>query len=81
MAFGISPPKNITNIFGNWLHGLDKEIPKAKLEFMFLLYEMQYGMSNVFIFNKSKHASSLKVIPIAIHMTRTWSCLQLEELC
>jgi hypothetical protein len=26
MSFGILPPKNITNLFGNWLYGLDKRV-------------------------------------------------------
>jgi hypothetical protein len=26
MSFGISPPKNITNLFGNWLHGIEKRV-------------------------------------------------------
>jgi hypothetical protein len=25
MAFNISPPKNITNLFGNWLMGVNKK--------------------------------------------------------
>jgi hypothetical protein len=24
MTFGLSPPKNITNLFGNWISGIDK---------------------------------------------------------
>jgi hypothetical protein len=29
MSFNISPPKNITNLFGNWLEGVEKRKEKA----------------------------------------------------
>jgi hypothetical protein len=28
MTFGLPPPKNVTNLFGNWLDGLSKKIVK-----------------------------------------------------
>jgi hypothetical protein len=26
ISFGVSPPKNVTNLFGNWLNGLNKRV-------------------------------------------------------
>jgi hypothetical protein len=37
MAFNIIPPKNITNLFGNWLAGVVKK-DKYKSELVFVLY-------------------------------------------
>jgi hypothetical protein len=47
MSFGISLPKNVLNLFGDWLHGLDKK--KAKLELAFVLFYGQHGMSEMIL--------------------------------
>jgi hypothetical protein len=49
MSFGISPPKNITNMFENWLKGLQRRV-KTRLELEFVLSYGQYGISAMTIF-------------------------------
>jgi hypothetical protein len=43
MSFGISAPTNVTNLFGNWLHGLDQTL-KSQIRVAFVLCYGQYGM-------------------------------------
>jgi hypothetical protein len=79
MTFGLAPPKNITNLFGNWLKG----IPKKELIFIrvgvcAVIWTM-WNTRNDFIFNKPKTLSFLQVIPMVTHWIRTWSYLQQEE--
>jgi hypothetical protein len=48
MAFNISPPLNIIDLFGNWLHGVDK---REKARISALLWEI-WNVRNGFVFNK-----------------------------
>ena len=34
MAFGLAPPKNITNLFGSWLKGIPKSVQRNNLVFI-----------------------------------------------
>jgi hypothetical protein len=44
MTFNITSLMNITNIFGNWLNGVDKKKAKPTLELEFVLCYGRYGM-------------------------------------
>jgi hypothetical protein len=46
LSFNLSPPRNITNIFGNWLAGVDKkERERAfKFELVLALFFGSYGI-------------------------------------
>jgi hypothetical protein len=44
MTFSLSPPANVTNLFGNWLSGIAKNV---------------WHVRNDFIFNKPKSQSFL----------------------
>jgi hypothetical protein len=79
MAFNISPPKNITNLFGNWLNGVPKnDKAHIRVGVCALLWAI-WNVRNDFIFNKSSFPSFLQVIPLATHWIHTWSFLQPEE--
>jgi hypothetical protein len=43
MSYGLAPPKNVTNLFGNWLKGIPKKI-LFKLEWVHALWSGQYGI-------------------------------------
>jgi hypothetical protein len=79
MTFNISPPANITNLFGNWLAGVPK---KDKVHIRVGVYALLWAMWNTrndYIFNNAKSTSFMQVIPMATHWIRMWSCLQPTE--
>jgi hypothetical protein len=67
MAFSIIPPKNIKNIFVNWLVGVSK-IEKAHIRVgaCALLWAI-WRIRNDYIFNNAKSTSLMQVIPMATH--------------
>jgi hypothetical protein len=75
MAFSLSPPKNITNLFGNWLVGLNKkEKGQIRVGACAVLWAL-WIMQNDYIFNKAKNNSCMQVIPLATLWLRMWSYL------
>jgi hypothetical protein len=79
MTFGLAPPKNITNLFGNWLNGIPrKELIQIRVGVCVVIWTM-WNTRNDLIFNKRKSTSFLQVIPMVAHWIRTWSYLQQEE--
>jgi hypothetical protein len=79
LAFSISPPSNITNLFGNWLSGIaKKDLIQIRVGVCAIVWAI-WNVRNDFIFNKQKPHSFLQVIPLAIHWIRTWSYIQAEE--
>jgi hypothetical protein len=76
MAFSISPPKNITNLFGNWLAGVsEKEKAQIRVGACAMLWAL-WNVRNDYIFNRAKQNSFMQVIPLAAHWIRTWSLIQ-----
>jgi hypothetical protein len=62
MSFGISPQKNVSNLFGNWLLRLGKNIKsQIRVSICPLLWAI-WHVCDDFIFNKLKNASFLQVI-------------------
>ena len=79
MAFSIKPPNDMTNLFGNWLHGVSKkEKGQIRVGVCALLWAL-WNVRNDYIFNRAKHTSFMQVIPLATHWIRTWSYLQSTE--
>jgi hypothetical protein len=79
MTFNITAPMNITNLFGNWLNGVDK---KSKTHIRVGVCALLWAIWNVrndCIFNKTKFPSFLQVIPMATHWIHMWSYLRPEE--
>jgi hypothetical protein len=76
MTFGIPPPRNVSNMFGNWLTGLDKHVVKnVRIGACAIVWAL-WNSRNDHVFNKPKAPSFLQVIPMATHWIRTWSYLQ-----
>jgi hypothetical protein len=79
MTFSLAPPKNINNLFGNWLKGIQKkDLIQIRVGVCVIIWTM-WNTRNYFIFNKLKIKSFLQVIPMVTHWIRTWSYLQQEE--
>jgi hypothetical protein len=75
VASTLFPPRSITNIFGNWLNGIDnrfkKHIRVGAISFIWSLWLCR----NDEVFN-NKNSSILQVIYRAIGILRLWSSLQ-----
>ena len=75
LAFNITPPKNTTNLFGNWLTGVNKKDKEHIRVGVCVLLWAIWHVRNNFIFNKASFPSFMQVIPLASHWIRTWSFL------
>jgi hypothetical protein len=79
MTFGLTPPKNITNLFGNWLKGIPKnDLVQIRVGVCAVIWTI-WNTRNDHIFNSKKKSNFLQVIPMVTHWIRTWSYLQQEE--
>jgi hypothetical protein len=79
MTFNLAPPKNVTNLFGNWLKDFPKkEVLQIRVGVCAIVWAM-WNVRNNFIFNKPRTPIFLQVIPLAIHWIRMWSYLQHAE--
>jgi hypothetical protein len=79
MTFSLAPPKNITNLFGNWLSGIaKKDLVQIRVGVCAVLWAI-WNMRNDTVFNKPTKQPFLQVLPMVIHWIRTWSYLQSEE--
>ena len=79
VALNLTPPNNISHLFGNWLGGVSKKdkVP-IRVGVCALLWAM-WNIRNDYIFNNAKSCSFLQVIPMATHWIRMWSYLQSTE--
>jgi hypothetical protein len=69
IAFNLSPPKNIMNLFGNWLAGVDK---KERVQIRVGAYVFLWALWNVrndYIFNRAKQNSFMQVILLVLPIT------------
>ena len=79
IAFNITPPTNIINLFGNWLNGVGKRgKTQIRVGVCALLWAI-WHVWNDYVFNKAKNTSFMQVIPLATHWIRTWSYLQSQD--
>ena len=75
MTFSLPPPKNIKNLFGNWLNNVAKQDKiQIRVGVCALLWTI-WNVRNDLIFNRTKTTSFLQVIPLATHWIRMWSYL------
>jgi hypothetical protein len=76
MTFGIPPPRNVINMFGHWLTGLNKQqVKNIRIGACTIVWALR-NARNDHVFNKPKALLFLQVIPMAVHWIRTWSYLQ-----
>ena len=66
-AFNIIPPSNVSNMFGNWLHGVEKKT-KAQIRVgtCALVWSL-WNYRNDIIFNKHANTNFFRVIHMATH--------------
>jgi hypothetical protein len=70
MTFGLEPPKNVNNLFGNWLKGIPKkDLIQVRVGVCVIIWAI-WNTRNDFIFNKPKIHSFMQVIPLATHWIR-----------
>ena len=79
MTFGLSPPTNVTNLFGNWLSGIPKKDLGLIRVGVCAIFWAIWNVRNDLVLNKKKSYSFLQVIPMVVHWIRTWSYLQAED--
>ena len=74
-AYDLPPPTNITNMFGNWLNGVDKS-SKARIRIgVSTLCWSIWQCRNDVIFNKSNNFNILQVINMVAHWVQLWAFL------
>jgi hypothetical protein len=74
-AFDLPPPANVTNMFGNWLNGVDKK-SKARIRIgVSALCWSIWRCRNDIIFNKNKTFNLLQVIHMVAHWVQLWAFL------
>jgi hypothetical protein len=62
MIFGLLPPQNITNLFGNWLSGINKnDVKQIRVRVCAIVWPL-WNARNDHVFNKPKAFSFLQVI-------------------
>ena len=76
MSFSLAPSKTVTNLFGNWLKGISKLVPKNIRVGVYVVLWTVWNMRNDLVFNKQKSISCLQVIPLITHSICRWSYLQ-----
>jgi hypothetical protein len=80
MTFGLPPPKNVKNLFCNWLAGIDKrDVKQIRVGVCAIIWAIWNARSDK-VFNKTRASSILQVIPVASHWIRMWSYLQPVEV-
>jgi hypothetical protein len=54
MIFGLAPPKNVTNLFGNWLKGIPKnDLIQVRVWVSAIMWAI-WNTRNDWVFNKLK---------------------------
>jgi hypothetical protein len=71
--YNISPPSNITNMFGNWLNGVPKDVKARICIGVSSLCWSIWTCRNNIIFNNQKGTNLLQVLWLAAHWILLWS--------
>ena len=75
----ITPPTNISNMFADWLDGIDKR-SKAKIRIgVSALCWTIWRVRNDIIFNQKNNFNFLQVIHMAAHWVQSWALLLPQE--
>jgi hypothetical protein len=78
-TYNIPPPANITNMFGNWLNGVEKKDKvRIRIGVSALCWSI-WTTRNDLIFNKQKGPNLLQVIRRATHWIQQWAYLLPED--
>jgi hypothetical protein len=74
-TFNIPPPSNITNLFGNWLNGIDKKTNEQIRVGVCALVWTIWNCRNEVVFNRSVNPNFLQIIHRAASLIHLWSYL------
>ena len=74
-TFNIIPPANVTNMFGNWLNGIDRRV-KARIRVgVCAIIWAIWNCRNDLVFNKTSIPNFVQVIYKATYWIHMWSYL------
>jgi hypothetical protein len=79
-TFDLPPPTNITNLFGNWLNGVDRQSKAFIRVGVSALCWSIWRTRNDLIFNKKQSFHYLQVILMVAHWVQLWALLSPEGL-
>lgn len=78
-TFDIPSPTNITNMFRNWLNGIDNKT-KAKIRIgISVVCWLIWNCRNSIVFNRKDSSIFLQVIHMTIHWIQLWRFLSPED--
>jgi hypothetical protein len=79
LTYNLPPPANVTNMFGNWLNGVNKQ-DKARIRIgISAVCWSIWTTRNGIIFNKQTGTNFLQVIRRATHWIQQWALLLPED--
>lgn len=79
IAYNIPPPTNITNMFGNWLNGVQKiDKDRIRIGVSALCWSIWITRNDI-VFNKQSGTKFLQVIRRAAHWIQLWAFLLPED--
>ena len=74
-TFNITPPTSISNLFGNWLNGTDKDTKaRIRIGVSACLWTI-WNCRNDIVFNKVQNPHFMQVVLKATHWIQSWSLL------
>jgi hypothetical protein len=74
-TFNIPPPVKITNLFGNWLNGIDKKTKERIHVGVCALVWTIWNCQNEVVFNRCANPNFLQVVHKAASLIHMWSYL------
>ena len=78
-TYNITPPVNVTNMFGNWLNGVEKKT-KARIRIgVAAICWSIWNCRNNIIFNRARNFHVMQVINMAVHWIQLWAFLLPED--
>jgi hypothetical protein len=74
-AYNLPPPTNISNMFGNWLNGVEKHAKeRIRIGISALCWSI-WRCRNDIVFNKSTNFNFMQVIHMMVHWAQQWAIL------
>lgn len=75
-ALGLSQPRSVSDMFGSWLWGIEKELKPLILLGVAATCWSLWLCRNDIIFGNKHNPSPMQVIYSIIHLLRTWAVLE-----
>ena len=74
-TYNIPPPTNVTNMFGNWLRGIDKKTKdRIRIGVSAICWSI-WNCRNDIVFNRKDNFHVLQVVHRAVHWIQLWAFL------